>query len=657
MARDIRGINEDQELDTRKIYKRQIPFWKQIFYDLTSTDIVVVLLVLTVVCYWIYPEYADICTIFSIAAAISLFIRNNHKKLFIALPKFSGYIDHGLPLPGRTKFAKADGIVFLGNEDGSNKEIWARDTEVKTHMLVLGTTGSGKTVSLESLSYNYFAMDSGLVYVDPKADPKLGIELFVMSRRMGRDDDFRAMNFITSELNAEKVTPFRSSHTINPFAFGSADSLVNLITSLLPKSDGSNSVFAQKAQALINGLIPVLVSLRDKNIALPMSDIGPYKQGQFGAGLSIKTIRDYLDPILCVSLCLPTEKGQKTAYLEIMKAFKEDRKPGVEEEKWPECCRVYQYVEKENIESLISVLSSLNMDTSGNKSVTDQNAFLEQYGYAKGYFAQTLVSLSGTYGHIFNVSAGEIDMQDVLLSRRILVCMLPSLQKSPTEIENLGKIVLSSIKNAVSIGLGSALEGLTEKTLGALPSAARCPSGIVVDEYAAIMTPGFATILTQARSLGFAAVIASQDYAGMKGADEKEAEQIIANTKIKLFMTIVEAKQTWELIRDLFGKAQIEEMDLNPSPDKKRGAIRQVDRVTQEDIMGQIEGEYHIFYRGRLARGATPYMIPNTKGKQMRIGRMVRVDMSRDAVLADMEVQKQQRKEKEQDEQNFVSVA
>lgn len=646
MSREIYGITEAQELDTRKIYKRQIPFWKSLLLDISMPDVACVLLVMSAAVYWIWPEYADFSLLFALSLGVGTFLRHRFPKLFIALPMWCGLEDHGMPQPGRKKWKKAEGILLLGNANGTNDEIWARDTEAKTHTLVLGTTGAGKTVSLQSMSYNYFAMASGLVYVDPKASPNLAIELFIMARRLGRDDDFRVINFITGGRKPEKITPFRASNTINPFAFGSADSLVNLLTSLLPKSEGGNAVFQQKAVSLISGLIPILVSLRDKNIALPMSQVGPYAPGQFGSGLSIVTIRDYLDPVLCVSLCypaelkeeLPSKYGKPAArYREIMAHLK---RGGTAENcripysDWPECCRIYQHVERENVESMIAVLSALNFEASLTKEIGEQKAFTEQYGYAKGYFAQTLVSLSGTYGHIFNVSAGEVDMQDVLLSRRIMVAMLPSMEKSPTEIENLGKIVLSAIKNAVSVGLGSRLEGLTEQTLGALPSASRCPSGIVVDEYAAIMTPGFATILTQARSLGFAAIIASQDYAGMKGADEKEAEQIIANTKIKLFMTIVEAKQTWELARDLFGKAQIEEANLGEM--NERGQIKAQDRISQEDLMSQIEGEFHMFYRGKLVRGATPYMVPSTKGKQTRIARMIPVDMSREQVLLDL---------------------
>jgi len=57
-----------------------------------------------------------------------------------------------------------------------------------------------------------------------------------------------------------------------------------------------------------------------------------------------------------------------------------------------------------------------------------------------------------------------------------------------------------------------------------------------VDEYAAIVTPGFEVVLTQGRGLGIAAIVASQDYAGILEADQKGAQQMVANTSIKAFM-------------------------------------------------------------------------------------------------------------------------
>ena len=70
----------------------------------------------------------------------------------------------------------------------TSKELWIARNGLLTHMLVLGTTGAGKTEPLVSLSFNCLAQGSGLMYLDPKAAPKLAARIYTMCRIMGRDD-------------------------------------------------------------------------------------------------------------------------------------------------------------------------------------------------------------------------------------------------------------------------------------------------------------------------------------------------------------------------------------------------------------------------------------------------------------------------------------
>src|SRR5260363_419811 len=70
-----------------------------------------------------------------------------------------------------------------------------------------------------------------------------------------------------------------------------------------------------------------------------------------------------------------------------------------------------------------------------------------------------LSMLVDTYGHIFKDQYSEVDMMDVLLNRRILVVMIPTLEKSAQEAANLGKLVVSSIRLMMAMNLGHTLEG------------------------------------------------------------------------------------------------------------------------------------------------------------------------------------------------------
>ena len=60
---------------------------------------------------------------------------------------------------------------------------------------------------------------------------------------------------------------------------------------------------------------------------------------------------------------------------------------------------------------------------------------------------RVFTSLADTYGHILRTNLAEVDLHDVVLNRRILVVLLPALEKSPAELANLGKIIIANFNN------------------------------------------------------------------------------------------------------------------------------------------------------------------------------------------------------------------
>lgn len=483
--------------------------------------------------------------------------------------------DGGDPLPGRRGYARPEGIFFLGNQFPDRKELWLKAKDVLTHTLLFGTTGAGKTETLVSLAYNSLATGSGLFYIDPKASPKLDFQIWQMARFLGREDDFRTLNYGTSG-KAQGKSPRRLSNTNNPFTTGSAEALTQLLVSLMPASDGANSIFADKAQALISGIMYALVDLRDK---------GEIK-------LSTSTIRDHLALEACVKLARDERLGEAAR---------------------------------------ASIRAALNTCGWLAESPDDKQpqSFAEQFGYAQSYFGKPMSSLTDTYSHIYGAEDGEVDFADAIMQRRILVVLLPSLEKSQAELASLGKISLSAIRNACSVGLGANIEGGAADVLESLPTDAIGigPYLCIVDEYAAIVTPGFEVVLTQGRGLGIAAIVASQDYAGILEADQKGAQQMVANTSIKIFMKMQDAEKTWDLIRGLAGQTTvIRSTGYRVREDRGSGyldtqdtTVDKEDRVELRDLQQQIEGETHFVFSGQIVRGDMFYAGPSLKNAQLRV--------------------------------------
>lgn len=297
---------------------------------------------------------------------------------------------------------RARGMFYIGNDLEANRELWISRDDILTHMLILGTTGSGKTETLVSLAFNYLAVGGGLLYVDPKAAPKLAVQLYTMCRIMGRDDDFLLLSYMVSRAGGPSGksgltrTPRHESNTQNPFAVGGANQLTQLLFSLMPGDDDSsgNAIFSSNAQTLISGLMFVLVEMRDRG-EIP---------------LSIDVIRRYLmDTEAITKLALRTDLPEKAVL------------------------------------ALQAGLATVGWDK--NLPLDRQpRAFGDQYGYARAYFGRALSLLVDNYGRIFMTTHGEVDAVDVITGRRIYVTLIPSMDKDPKELRSLGQICLSSVQ-------------------------------------------------------------------------------------------------------------------------------------------------------------------------------------------------------------------
>lgn len=581
MERQLRGL-EDRDTQERRDLFRDVRSPVQRFGDALKLGHVQTVGIFGAgACLFIFP----MCAVPFFALGLILFVMRcifvGEERLPFRMPLGLSGEDKGDPLPGRNGFAKPEGIFFLGNRAGDKKELWLKAKDILTHTLLFGTTGSGKTETLVSLAYNSLATGSGLFYIDPKAAPKLSFQIWQMARYLGRDDDFRVLNYGTSGKDKDR-SPTRQSNTNNPFTFGPAEALEQILVSLMPPSDGGNSIFADKAQALIKGIMYALVDLRDQGLIK----------------LSPRLIRRFLALEKCVSLALRPELSEGS---------------------------------RDSIESALS-----NCGWIAGRELKDQpQSFAEQFGYAQSYFGNALSTLTDTYSHIYDIEDGEVDFNDAIMQRRILVVMLPSLEKAPPQLASLGKISLSAIRNACAAGLGAKIEGDAADVLESLPTDAVGigPYLCIVDEYAAIVTPGFEVVLTQGRGLGIAAIVASQDYAGILEADKKGAQQMVANTSVKIFMKLQDAEKTWELIRGQAGQSTvlrttgytINEKFSSEYRDTMSTTVEKEDRVVLRDLQEQIEGEAHFIFNGQVVRGDMFFANPSVKNAQLRVPQLLQL--------------------------------
>ncbi len=103
----------------------------------------------------------------------------------------------------------------------------------------------------------------------------------------------------------------------------------------------------------------------------------------------------------------------------------------------------------------------------------------------------------------------------MVLNRRILVVLLPALEKSPDELSNLGKVIIASLKAMMAAGLGESVEGTYREVITRKPTNAPTPYMCILDEYGYYAVKGFAVVPAQARSLGILCYFCRTRFTGI----------------------------------------------------------------------------------------------------------------------------------------------
>ncbi|MBK8176950.1 MAG: hypothetical protein IPK66_17315 [Rhodospirillales bacterium] len=198
------------------------------------------------------------------------------------------------------------------------------------------------------------------------------------------------------------------------------------------------------------------------------------------------------------------------------------------------------------------------------------------------------------------------------MQRRILVVMLPALEKSPDELASLGKLLIGALKTMLAMGLGARLEGSHREVIDRRPVAAPAPYLGVFDEYGYYAVRGFAVVPAQARSLGFSMCFGGQDLQSFGKESREEAAAIVANTLTKVGMFVEDPQETMELFEKLGGQAlAVQSGGLTQSDHALlagfyRGAPNAVyerrARIDPLDLRAQHTGEAHVLRGTTIVR-------------------------------------------------------
>jgi len=574
--------------------------------------------VLGVVCWalagavWFYPALIDVAVLLGIG--IGWVAGRRRPRLPLKLPgRYLGLDPHERQ-PGTGKLQRARGLLLLGNDRADGAELYHSDEDARTHCLVLGGTGSGKTEAMTGLAAQTLLWGSGFTYVDGKGDAALWTKVFALARACGREDDLYVLNYMTgsTDVDPDARDGPRLSNTFNPFLYGSADALTQLLVAQMAEAGGDSATWKDKAIGLLTAYVRALVAMRDR---------GRDESGRPFV-LEVSALRRYitLDNLIHLYLCAREQVDGFTLpgpALEALHGYLM-AVPGFQDP--------VELLRQHGIPSSADVVRARAYPHQ-----PDPQTYL-QHGYLQNQFNRMFNQLADVYGHIFRVGHGEIDLTDVVLQRRILVVILPALEKSPDELANLGKLLIAALKTMLAVGLGARLEGAHRAVIERRPTAAPSPYLGVFDEYGYYAVKGFAVVPAQARSLGFSVCFGGQDIQSFGKQCREEADAIVGNTLTKIAMRIEDPKDTMDLFEKVGGQAvAVQTSGFTRGPDALwSGLYRDVPNATLErrsridplDLRAQRPGEAHVFFGATIIR-ANLFHAGEFKARAYRLNRWV----------------------------------
>jgi intracellular multiplication protein IcmO len=590
----LRGLESRHEQDPARLIRDVRTLGQRVKDFFQDTRNAAMVIMAMAACAFFFGAAADF--IFVLSLGLFLYSYTRKAMLPFRMPMRAKTKDYNDLMPDGKTPKMAGGICFYGNEKKTNEELWFNNEDMRTHTLIFGSTGSGKTETLISLGYNALLFGSGFIYVDGKGDNTLYSKIFSVARSLGREDDVLLINFMTGARDIVGPQEHRLSNTLNPFSSGSSSMLSQLVVSMMASASQTpdGDMWKNRAISFVEALMKPLVYMRDQGKIL----------------LDANVVRQYFDLDRLESVVIDKvfpRVGQESVSLA-------DAPPVVLEP-------LYNYVVN---------LPGYNKAKKG-KQVSQ---VLEQHGFITMQLVRVFTSLADTYGHILRTNLAEVDLKDVVLNRRILIVLLPALEKSPDELSNLGKVIIASLKAMMASGLGEEVEGEYKDIVLRKPTNAPTPYLCILDEYGYYAVEGFAVVPAQARSLGFSVIFAGQDLPAFQKASKEEAASIGANTNIKIAMKLEDPIETWEFFSKTAGEAFVTKVDsfqtnaqsvTNTYLDARSASSERRARVDLLDLKEQGLGEMHIFFKSKIVRAKSFYANPQPVAR-MRLNKFLKVD-------------------------------
>lgn len=509
-----------------------------------------------------------------IAGALMLYASSKGVRTFTpfgTLPKVAGEYNPDKDAYFGADGSKLTGILFMATDDETGGEFWINDDYLRRHIAMFGTTGAGKTEALLSICFGVLLNASGYMFVDAKGTYELYAKAYNTARLFGREDDVLLLSYLTGDQDVRaEHTAVKVSNTLNILADATHDGMTQTLGSLIPQASGDNQVWTGMALNLIECVLAILT----------------YR-------------RDYLkQPVSLVGL-------QRLLVLKNLFATWEEARDAKGNPQSPKYLPDWVY---DSLYNFLNSITGFRDDKPYGEQVPDVHKY---YSFASMQFGKVLGSFTGLYGYIFNSEYSEINLRDVLLNRRILVGLLPSLGKSPTELKAMGNTLVTAAKQMYTNLLGDRAEGEIGDILENSPSKSSEPQVTIWDEWGQIAPEkGAAVIPAQTRALGICSIFAGQSIIQFG----PEAKDVIGSCDLLIGLKLKDSGDTFNLFREKMGEADTAVTTgsrfINDGRTEENDTVQYERRsvLAFSDFEAQTQGQAHFLTNGTFIRGRFPYI-------------------------------------------------
>lgn len=563
--------NKSRHIDTRPIYVRiiaLIPCVLDVLYFLAALAVLFL------------PSYSYF--IFVLFLLFGIYAVSVQFDYLISAPTFSkgnGWI----PEDGRNKKQhKLKAFMLIGYDLLFGRQMWIPIDRETRMSLILGTTGSGKTVTQNAQLYQtclhgHFKYGAPMLLFDGKGSIAGLYDFLFYIVRAGRIHDLRILNFLTGGITQDLKAMLDddwSSNKFQPFSVLNKEEARGLIMSFGRSSEGGNSdFFRDRANTMLTGVFSVLCWRRD--------ELGePLDAAVIQRNIELKTMfRLAADNSMPLDVLKPLRE-----YLKTLNAVED---------------------------------AHFAMDVDQGFEINAKAE--EQHTYNRSMLAKTINEMVESLGHIFCSTGSDINLRNAIAHGQIVIVLLPSIEKEPDAMAELGRMVVGALRPACAPLLGFKIQGSKLEVVDALPSNRIIPVRISFDEVLNYYTRGMSQFLSLLRSSNVAISMLGQSLKGIYDAGESEGRQSLANLNNKFLFSTQDVYETMELISKSVGSVvstQLGELQANNTfgwRNADRLQLSKEELIDARDMAAADPMEGIYLYRGSVTPFKSATFFPDDK--------------------------------------------